>query len=223
MAWDPVWEDVYRSRPWGQYPGEDVIRFVAGNFFNVSDRAAVRLLDVGSGAGANLWFLAREGFSAYGIDGSETAVRLARERLDRECPGWRRGDAGVLAGDIAQMPYPDGYFDGALDVVAGCYSDFDAACRIYSELARVVRHGGKLFVRTFARDCWGDGTGSRVATDMWTCSEGPLAGLGATRFTAPDDVPQLLAGWQVDRIEQSSVSEGGHHHIRHLLIHATRT
>jgi hypothetical protein len=30
MTWDPVWETVYRSRAWGQYPGEDVIRFVQG-------------------------------------------------------------------------------------------------------------------------------------------------------------------------------------------------
>jgi hypothetical protein len=36
MAWDPVWEDIDRSRPWGQYPGEDVIRFVAGNFYRAA-------------------------------------------------------------------------------------------------------------------------------------------------------------------------------------------
>ena len=62
MSWDPIWETVYQSRAWGQYPGEDVIRFVKGHFSQVSDRAQVRLLEVGSGAGANLWFMAREGF-----------------------------------------------------------------------------------------------------------------------------------------------------------------
>lgn len=32
MAWDPLWEDIYRTRPWGRYPREDVVRFVTGNF-----------------------------------------------------------------------------------------------------------------------------------------------------------------------------------------------
>jgi hypothetical protein len=29
MARDPLWEDIYRTRPGGHYPGEDVVRFVA--------------------------------------------------------------------------------------------------------------------------------------------------------------------------------------------------
>lgn len=223
MAWDPLWEDIYRTRPWGQYPGEDVVRFVAGNFYGAPERSAVRLLEVGSGAGANLWFMAREGFCVHGVEGSETAVRLSRERLDRECPGWQRGGGAVMAGDLAPLAFPDAFFDGALDVVAACYSSFDDARRIYGELARVVRPGGKLFVRTFAQGCWGDGTGERVGRDMWVCGEGHLAGYGATRFTQQADVPELLAGWSVDRIEHSSVTEdGGRHHIRHLQVSASR-
>ena len=223
MPWDPVWEEIYRSRPWGQYPGEDVISFVAGNFYSAPRRAEVRLLEVGSGAGANLWFMAREGFCVHGVEGSGTAVRLSRERLDRECPDWRRCGGEVVAGALAPLPYPDAYFDGALDVVAACYSNFDDARRIYAELARVVRPGGKLFVRTFAQGCWGEGTGARVDSDMWVCSEGHLAGCGATRFTRPSDVADLLAGWSVDRVEHASITEdGGTHSIKHLLIYASR-
>lgn len=223
MVWDPVWEDIYSSRPWGQYPGEDVIRFVAGNFYKAPDRSKVRLLEVGSGTGANLWFMAREGFCVHGVEGSGTAVRLACERLDRECPAWRSAGGQVLVGDIATLPYPDAYFDAALDVVAVCYSPFDGARRIYGELARVVKPGGKLFVRTFERGCWGEGTGTRVGRDMWSCTEGHLAGCGATRFTAREDVAELLPDWNIDRVEHSSLSEGGgRHHIRHLLIHGSR-
>lgn len=223
MVWDPVWEEIYGSRPWGKYPAEDVIRFVAGNFYQAPDRAAVRLLEAGSGTGANLWYMAREGFCAHGIEGSETAVRLTRERLDRECPDWRTAGGQVTAGDMAQLPYPDSYFDAALDVVAACYSGFDDARRVYGELARVVKPGGKLFVRTFESGCWGEGTGSCVGRGMWTCSEGPLAGFGATRFTAQADVAELLPDWNVDRVEHSSLSEeGGRHHIKHLLIYGSR-
>jgi SAM-dependent methyltransferase len=223
MVWDPAWEEVYRSRAWGQYPGEDVIRFVAGNFYPAADRARVRLLEVGSGTGANLWFMAREGFCVHGVEGSPTGASQASERLDRECPGWRAIGGQVLVGDAARLPYPNAYFDAALDVVAVCYSDFETARGIYGELARVVKPGGKLFVRTFERGCWGDGTGTRVGRDMWNCGEGHLAGYGATRFTAQDDLAELLPDWSIDRVEHSSLSEGGgRHRITHLLIHGTR-
>ncbi len=56
----------------------------AQNFYNASDRKAIKILEVGCGPGANLWFMAREGFSVYGIDGSEHAIELARRRLDSE-------------------------------------------------------------------------------------------------------------------------------------------
>jgi SAM-dependent methyltransferase len=223
MTWDPVWEAVYQSRPWGQYPGEDVIRFVKGNFSAAEDRAKVRLLEVGSGAGANLWFMAREGFCVHGIEGSETAVRLTQQRLDRECPEWRHAGGQVQVGDMVRLPYPDGFFDAVLDVVAVCYSSFDEARRIYAELARVTKPGGKLFSRTFARGCWGEGTGTAVGPDMWVCAEGHLKGFGATRFTGESQVPELLQGWTVDRIERSSLTEnGGRHEIRHLLIYGSK-
>jgi len=223
MSWDPVWETVYRTRAWGQYPGEDVIRFVKAHFGAVPDRSAVKLLEVGSGAGANLWFMAREGFCTHGIEGSQTAVRLTQQRLDRECPQWREAGGQVSTGDLAVLPYPDATFDAVLDVVAICYCGFEAAAAAYAELARVTKPGGKLFARTFARGCWGDGTGTPAGPGMWRCNEGPLSGLGATRFTAEDEVPAMLRGWKVDRIERAAQTEGDRaHEIRHLLIYGTR-
>jgi SAM-dependent methyltransferase len=223
MTWDPVWEAVYRSRTWGQYPGEDVVRFVKGNFANAPDRGQVCLLEVGSGAGANLWFMAREGFCVHGIDASETAVGLTRERLDRECEGWQRAGGRVQVGELTDLPYPDDFFDAVLDVVAVCYCDFDEARRAYSELARVTKVGGRLFSRAFERGCWGDGTGVQAGHNAWRCSEGPLQGLGATRFTDEDDLGLLLEGWAAERVERARLTmDGGRHEIRHLLIEAVK-
>lgn len=223
MSWDPVWETVYRSRVWGQYPGEDVIRFVKGRFSQAAERSHVRLLEVGCGSGANLWFMAREGFCVHGLDGSDTAVGLARERLDREYPAWAAAGGRVQVGDATQLPYPDDFFDGILDVVAVCYCGFEEAQQAYREMARVVKPGGRLFSRMFARGCWGDGTGAAAGRDMWRCSEGPLQGFGATRFAAEDDVHALLQGWTVAGVERSShTMEGGQREIRHLLVEGVK-
>jgi SAM-dependent methyltransferase len=216
VSWDSTWETVYRSRAWGRYPGEDVVRFVMRSHGAAADRAKVRLLEVGCGSGANLWFMAREGFGAYGIEAAPTAVRLCNERLDRECPQWRKAGGRVEVGDIGTLPYPDGYFDAVLDVVAICYSPFPAAQSAYRELARVTKPGGQLFSRTFAKGCWGDGTGIRADHDMWVC-------FGATRFTDPARVPQLVQGWRVERVERSTVTEDdGLHEISHLLIYGVK-
>lgn len=223
MSWDSVWETVYQSRAWGQYPGEDVIRFVKGRFSRSGEPSQLRLLEVGCGSGANLWFMAREGFCVHGIDRSDTAVGLARERLERECPAWLAAGGRVQVGDVARLPYPDDFFDGIVDVVAVCYCGFEEAKHAYREMARVVKPGGRLFSRTFARGCWGDGTGEAAGRDMWRCGEGPLEGFGATRFTAEDDVPVLLQGWTVAGVERSSFTmERGRREIRHLLIEGVK-
>src|SRR5271155_1362805 len=83
-TWDPIWEDIFRSRSWGKYPPEHVIRFIALSFSGAVDRSKVRLLEIGFGPGANVWFMAREGFSVSGIDGSPTAIQRAQERLASE-------------------------------------------------------------------------------------------------------------------------------------------
>ena len=64
MSWDNIWDEVFRSQPWGKYPSEDVIRFVARNFYKAPDRSSVKILEVGCGPGANLWYIAKERFAA---------------------------------------------------------------------------------------------------------------------------------------------------------------
>jgi 2-polyprenyl-3-methyl-5-hydroxy-6-metoxy-1,4-benzoquinol methylase len=80
-TWPAVWEQIFASRPWGKYPPEHAVRFVDRNFYRIPDRANTRLLEIGCGPGANIWFMAREGFGVSGIDGSRTAIKLAGERL----------------------------------------------------------------------------------------------------------------------------------------------
>ena len=56
---DRAWEEIFRSREWGKYPPEHLVRFIAGNFYGVPNRGAVGLLEIGCGPGANAWFMAR--------------------------------------------------------------------------------------------------------------------------------------------------------------------
>jgi SAM-dependent methyltransferase len=225
MTWDPVWEQLFSTRDWGRYPSEDLIRFVARNFFSSLDRTAVRMLEVGCGPGANLWFLAREGFAVYGMDGSATATAIARRRLDTECPGWKTvsGGSAVITGDIAQLPWPDAHFHAAIDAEAVYCNDFDESRRIYSEMYRVTRPGGKLFVRTFACGTWGEGTGRQEGDRRFSVAVGPLAGKGPSRFTSLDEIPTLLAPWRVREINLiTRTLEYQRQSIREWVVEADR-
>lgn len=199
-----------------------MIRFVARNFYTAEDRSAIRILEVGCGPGANLWYLAREGFSFAGVDGSPTAIEQATQRLDAECPGWRaRGSLHV--GDIGRLPFADGGFDAVLDSEAICCNAWEAARNIYTELARVTRVGGRLFSRTFATGTWGDGLGEHVGHHAWRCSEGPLAGKGLVRFTALEEISDLLCGFRTDSVELLMWSmDDRRREVREWIIHATR-
>lgn len=216
MPWDAVWEQVFRDKEWGRYPAEDLIRFVARRFYAAPDRAQVKLLEIGCGPGSNLWYMAREGFSTHGIDGSPTAVDKARQRLDREVPGWK---GEVVQGDMTSLPFPAGAFDAVIDSEAVCCNSYDDARRIYAEAARVAKPGGWLFSRTFARGCWGDQTGEKLGHNAWRVAEGPMSGLGYTRFTEREEIAEMIGGFAIEEVEWIAHSmDNGNKSIKEWII-----
>jgi len=197
MVWDVVWEKIFQQEEWGKYPSEDLIRFIARNFYQVPDRQNIKILEIGCGPGANLWFMAREGFSVYGIEGSKTAVLRAQQRLDRELPNWL---GEVKVGDLISLPYPENTFDAVIDHAAVCCNLFEDSKVIYAEAYRVLKTSGKLFSRTMARGCYGDGTGSQVGHNAWIATEGPLLNKGLVRFTDKHEIPELMNKFAIDEI-----------------------
>ncbi|MED1944687.1 MULTISPECIES: class I SAM-dependent methyltransferase [Brevibacillus] len=198
MTWDPVWEEVFRQQAWGKYPGEDLIRFVARNFYKSESRKDIKILEVGCGPGANLWYMANEGFQVYGIDGSHTAIEQAQIRLDSECPNWK---GQLFVGDIGTLPFPDEYFDAVIDNGAVTCNSHENSILIYSEMARVAKKQGKLYSRTIAKGSWGDETGEHVGYDAYIVDEGPLLGKGYIRFTKYEDIEKLVSDFTIQEVQ----------------------
>lgn len=216
MTWDPVWEEVFRSREWGRYPQEEVVRFVARAFYRAPDRSRVRILELGCGPGSGAsWFVASEGFRLAGIDGSATAIEKARRRFESE------GLAGeFVQGDIAALPWPEATFDAVLDVVClACNEESDTRA-ILREVRRVLVPEGLHFSITPRAGCWGDGSGPRVdATTLAEVREGPFAGLGRTRFATAQSLADLYADFRDLELEYTVRSaEQGTREVTHWLV-----
>lgn len=146
-AFDARWESqVYGAgRQLNRYPFDVVVSFMLSRFGGAPDRAALKVLDIGSGAGNHLWFLAREGFSAAGIEGASSAVDFSRKRL--EADGLT---ADLRLGDFAKMPWADDSFDIAIDRGSITNNRRAAIAGVLAETARVLKPGGYFLSQIFS-------------------------------------------------------------------------
>ena len=138
-SWDSVWEEVFSSREWGKYPSESIVRFVASKFFH-RERKNVRLLEVGCGTGANIWFMCKEGFDVFGIDGSKSAIEKSYKML-----GDAKLNATLFVGDIVSLPFEDNSFDGIVDSECLYCNNTTNTQKILSEIQRVLKQYGFFY------------------------------------------------------------------------------
>jgi len=199
-SWDPVWETVFRENEWGKYPEASLIQFIARNFYNKKERNKVSLLEVGCGPGANIWFMAREGFNVTGIDGSETAIKRAKERLSNESL-----NAKLIAGDIIKLPFKALEFDAVIDNECLYANNKTNSLSILSEINGVLKKDGLFYSRTFSNNMF---VGKRMMKDDFEFSnitEGPLSGKGFVRLMDEQQINNIYGKYfdiiSVDKLE----------------------
>lgn len=137
MAFDQAWERIFKAQSWGKYPTEEVIRFVASRFKDQSSRSQIRVLDLGCGGGAHTWFLAREGFDTYAIDGSESGIRQTEALLRAE--GVK---ANLTVGDFTKLDYPAEFFDAVIDSSAVQHNTLRDIRTVHSQIWKILKPGG---------------------------------------------------------------------------------
>ena len=99
------------------------------------DRRPERALDIGTGTGVAALFLAREfpRASIRGVDISEEMIRRAKAKvgLDPE------GRVAFRVADASSLPFDDGHFDLVTQLNMPPF---------FSEISRVLRHGGHAII-----------------------------------------------------------------------------
>jgi ubiquinone/menaquinone biosynthesis C-methylase UbiE len=186
MSWDRVWEKVFQEHEWGKYPEIDFVRFIARNFYQ-KDRKSVKLLEIGCGPGAHIWYMAREGFDTSGIDGSATAIKRAKIRLESE--GLK---ADLRVGDIEHLPWEDGTFDAVADNECLAHNNKEALKMILKEARRVLKAQGLFYSRTFSDEVYKGKTYQKLSDMEYnTSSDGLFAGRGFFRVSNEESIRAL--------------------------------
>lgn len=141
------WENVYDDGREGVTEGEgdgahyqhrrDLILTFVDEF---AKNRALRIIDVGCGAGALIAGLVQRGHSVIGIDISEKMAEVAQKAAEERSPG----TAMCCVGDIESLPFCDGSFD--VVIAAGVLSHQLDDLLSVRELRRIVRSDGVVVV-----------------------------------------------------------------------------
>ena len=125
------------------YPNESLVQFLGSNYFHlpIDERGKIKILEIGSGSGANLWMMAKEGFHVFGMDSSAKALELAQLHLQ----GKWGVSASLKMGSFLDLPYDTGSFDALVDVVSLQHIGLEDSRLALREVARVLRPGGRFF------------------------------------------------------------------------------
>lgn len=186
-SFDKIWETIHKNQEWGKYPSEQVIRFVARNYYD-KERRLIKILDFCCGAGSNTWYLAREGFDVYAFDGSQSAVAKVKDRMEEE--GLK---ADLRVRDALELDYLDNFFDCVIDNVSIYANKFDAIIKIYEKIYGILKPGGRIFTSMFSKHTTGYGMGKQIEKDTFVnipC--GCLGGRGIAHFYDKNEITVLL-------------------------------
>jgi SAM-dependent methyltransferase len=159
------------------------------------------VLDLGSGGGIDVLLSARRvapGGKAYGLDGSQDMITLARENAAQA----EVTNAEFLHGHIEDIPLPDGHADV---VISNCVINLSAdKPRVLAEAFRVLRPGGRLGISDVIADGGLDPVQRADAEQRTGCTNGTL--------TAGEYRSLLLAsGFTTIRITATQDTEPGLH------------
>lgn len=132
-------------------PAQDRLRYELEpeilSFADFHSAGGKRVLEIGVGMGADFLRWVRAGAEATGVDLTERAVALTRQRLLAE--GLQ---ADVRVADAESLPFPDREFD--LVYSWGVLHHTPAPGKALAEAQRVLKPGGELKVMLYHRRSW---------------------------------------------------------------------
>ena len=137
------YESSYRQHGFSaqrKYPNENLVSVIMSIWSGHKDKKSIKILETGCGSGANLWFLAREGFDAYGIDVIPHALELCANKLLNEGLSAR-----LECMDMSKIDF-DFKFDMIFDIVSNYCLDEEQFQEYLNRVNNHLKSGGYFFM-----------------------------------------------------------------------------
>ncbi|HIH45148.1 MAG TPA: class I SAM-dependent methyltransferase [Candidatus Methanoperedenaceae archaeon] len=171
------------------------------------------VLDAGCGSGRYTIPLASRGFNTTGID---VATKAIRRMLDTA--GARGLQVDSAAADVTRLPFRDSSFDAVM-----CYGMLqhllvDERKMAISELSRVLKKGGYMFIEVFGEEDMRSG-GDEVEKGSYRRKSGVIY-----HYFSWDELNWLLGGFELVELTErkSNCVFRGVRYMRHMFRAAAR-
>jgi SAM-dependent methyltransferase len=166
------------------------LKWKTKNFTNV--------LDLGCGIGRNAIYLAKIGFSVSAFDLSEDGLAQLKKEAQRE-----NLNIDIKLGDMLTLPYETKFFNCLLAFHSIYHTDYVGLVKIISEMRRVTKKDGQLFVTFNSKDsdAWNLFSDRRIDEYTLFKTEGPEVDVPHT-YLEYADVLNLMKEFQILKIQQ---------------------
>lgn len=220
-SFNEFWEEQFKNGWGGKWPCEEVIRFVARNYYK-KDRANTKILDFGCGAGAHTWYLAKEGFDTYAFDGSVSAIERLNQMLLKE-----NLKANTQVKDGLQLDYDSEMFDAVIDNAVIYSNKMDHIKSMYTDIYKMLKKGGKLLTSSlFTVNTTGYKDGEELEHNTYiNIKSGPTAGGQTAHFFEEGEIEKILTeigfhNIQVDTMKRTD--QGNQMIIEYFVVSAEK-
>jgi len=218
-----LWEQRYKA---GQgrvnYPFDEVVSFILSRY-PTDLRPQTAVLDFGCGPGNHLWFLTENGFDAFGVDSSETAVGLAREAVIQIQKDFDPENIKVSGDD--GLPFDDAIFDVVIDRSSLGQNRAADIPGLVAEIRRVLKPGGTYFGINFSDHHPQLDQGRNYgAGDFGDFDSGKFKGIGTRHFFSVAEIFDLFNDYDIEDIrvlDSRSLFEKGDN--QQLLVTAKKS
>lgn len=134
-----AWEKIFQKK--GKFftePHEEMDMVIQ----TLKKQGVKKILDLGSGSGRHVIYLARNGFSVYGLDNSVSGLDITKKWLKEE--GF---NAELVEQEMTDnFPWEDNFFDAVISIQVIHHADIATIKRIISEVERVTKQNGFIFI-----------------------------------------------------------------------------
>ena len=165
----------------------------------LKEKKAQNVLDLGSGSGRHVVYLAQNGLAVFGLDNSPQGLAITRKWLAEEGLS-----ADLQLGDMAaRLPYGDDFFDTVISVQVIHHADVATIKGIIAEIERVLKKDGFIFI-TVPKLKHRDQAYKQIEVNTFVPLDGPEKGL-PHHYSSPEELREFFDNFDIAGIHLDAV------------------